>query len=386
MLSGAQGLLVELARPARCRNGACRVMRWPWQRPAVEHRSSYTDQVVTAILASASGGGVRPALATAALETVATLYASALAACEVSGPSVVTRALTADLAGCCGVERWSGTGKRSISLTRTRRRAWRLRRSRIGTCTAVRTWRAGSTAAQHWLGRRRPPGARGARARCCISAGWSTMRGRGRVSVRYSTRPIPARLSGWIRKETLRRGDPGRSDRFCRSRSTTPTPTPTWTPTTPTTHSPSSGATSAARAGKCSQSRAAMAAADSPASARATQRLPSRQIRRESATRSCGAASERHTRHRRVVRRPARATRQHGIGPSIARSLAGFVSTSVDGLARRLEAQLLDQLGVKVAFDSGPLGGRDLLGRAAVFRRLKEGGLTIADARRAAGI
>ena len=71
-------------------------MRWPWQRPAVEHRSSYTDQVVTAILASASGGGVRPALATAALETVATLYASALSSCEVSGPPSVTRALTAD--------------------------------------------------------------------------------------------------------------------------------------------------------------------------------------------------------------------------------------------------------------------------------------------------
>ena len=71
-------------------------MKWPWQRPAVEHRSSYTDQVVTAILASASGGGVRPALATAALETVATLYSSALSACAVSGPPSVVRALTAE--------------------------------------------------------------------------------------------------------------------------------------------------------------------------------------------------------------------------------------------------------------------------------------------------
>ena len=70
-------------------------MRWPWQRPAVEHRSSYTDAVVTAILHSASGGGVRPALATAALETAAQLYASALAACTISGPSSVTQALDA---------------------------------------------------------------------------------------------------------------------------------------------------------------------------------------------------------------------------------------------------------------------------------------------------
>ena len=71
-------------------------MKWPWTRPAVEHRSSYTDQIVTAILQSASGGGVRPAGATAALEQCATLYASALSACAVLGPSGVTRSLTAD--------------------------------------------------------------------------------------------------------------------------------------------------------------------------------------------------------------------------------------------------------------------------------------------------
>ena len=67
-------------------------MRWPWQRPVVEHRSSLTDQVVTAILASASGGGVRPALATSALESCATLYASALSSCSISGPPSVVRA------------------------------------------------------------------------------------------------------------------------------------------------------------------------------------------------------------------------------------------------------------------------------------------------------
>ena len=71
-------------------------MRWPWQSAPVEHRSSLTDQVITAILAAATGGGARPALATAALESCATLYASALSACTVSGPSSVTRALTAD--------------------------------------------------------------------------------------------------------------------------------------------------------------------------------------------------------------------------------------------------------------------------------------------------
>ena len=51
-----------------------------------------------------------------------------------------------------------------------------------------------------------------------------------------------------------------------------------------------------------------------------------------------------------------------------------------------IEAQILDQLGVEVAIDSAPLGGRDLLARASVFRRLVEGKLPIADARIAAGI
>ena len=63
-----------------------------------------------------------------------------------------------------------------------------------------------------------------------------------------------------------------------------------------------------------------------------------------------------------------------------------FVSTSVDGLCRRLEAQILDQVGVAVSFDTSTLGGKDLLARANVFRRLVEGKLPIADARIAAGI
>ena len=71
-------------------------MRWPWQSAPVEHRSSYSDQVVNAILASASGpGGVRPALATAALETAASLYASAFASCQIIGPSSIVRAFDA---------------------------------------------------------------------------------------------------------------------------------------------------------------------------------------------------------------------------------------------------------------------------------------------------
>ena len=65
-----------------------------------------------------------------------------------------------------------------------------------------------------------------------------------------------------------------------------------------------------------------------------------------------------------------------------------FVSTSIAGLCRRIEAQVLAQLGVEVSIDTSTLGGRDVQARAAAFRRLagKEGGLTIDDARAAAGI
>ena len=63
-----------------------------------------------------------------------------------------------------------------------------------------------------------------------------------------------------------------------------------------------------------------------------------------------------------------------------------FVSSSVDGLARRLEAQLYAQLGVEVAIDTATLGGRDVQARASAFRRFKEGGLSVAEARLAAGI
>ena len=79
--------------------GGVSVVRWPWQRPAVEHRSSLTDEVISSILQAATGGGARPALATAALESCATLYASALSACTVLGPPSITRALNADWRG-----------------------------------------------------------------------------------------------------------------------------------------------------------------------------------------------------------------------------------------------------------------------------------------------
>ena len=50
-----------------------------------------------------------------------------------------------------------------------------------------------------------------------------------------------------------------------------------------------------------------------------------------------------------------------------------YIATSVDGLCRRIESQILDQLGVTVSIDTAPLGGRDL-GRACVcFRTTHQG-------------
>ena len=50
-------------------------MRWPWQRR--ETRASFTDAIVAALYAGAAGTGTRDALATAALEAVASLYSGA---------------------------------------------------------------------------------------------------------------------------------------------------------------------------------------------------------------------------------------------------------------------------------------------------------------------
>ena len=135
--------VVELACPAG--GGECAPMKWPWGRPIVEHRSSLTDQVVTAILAAASGGGTRPALATAALETAATLYGSALASCEISGPSVVTRALDATWRAATASELIRrGQCVYIIGADPVDGLHWL--RSVIGTCTAGRGRRAGTTA------------------------------------------------------------------------------------------------------------------------------------------------------------------------------------------------------------------------------------------------
>ena len=220
-------------------------MRWPWRRPAVEHRSSYTDQVVTAILQSATAGGVRPALATAALEACASMYASALAACEVSGPSAVTRALDA-------------TWRASVasSLVRHGQALYLIDADpSAGLALApVSHWdvHGGPDVASWWY-------------RCALSGpsttAWRTRSAGGCLHLRWLVDPArpwagvsplqhaadTGSLAGWLEKRLSEEAS-GPVGSFCRWRDSTPTPTPTWTPTP--TRSRRSDATSARRAGQ----------------------------------------------------------------------------------------------------------------------------------------
>ena len=356
-------------------------MRWPWQRPAVEHRSSYTDQIVTAILQSASGGGVRPALATAALETVATLYAAALSACEVSGPSAVTRALDAtwrasvasslvrhgqalyliDADPSAGlalktVSHWDVYGGPDVA-------SWFYRCELAGpSTTAWRTRSAGAVLHLRWLVDAARP--------------WA---GVSPLSHAADT----GSLAGWLDKRLSEEAS-GPVGSFLPIAKYDPDPD-----TDPDTDADDPLAAlrrdiGGAR-GQTLLVETALASADSPASAPRKDfqvarfgANPPRDLveLREQVTRDIGAACG----------VPRALTDSTASGQAVRESWRVFVSTAVDGLARRIESQIHDQLGVDVAIDSAPLGGRDLLARASVFRRLKEGGLAVADARDAAGI
>ena len=66
-------------------------MKWPWSKPEVRS-SSYTEQIVSQIMASASGAGNGAALA--AVETAARLWGSGLASANVTPDTLPLRAVT----------------------------------------------------------------------------------------------------------------------------------------------------------------------------------------------------------------------------------------------------------------------------------------------------
>ena len=357
-------------------------MRWPWQRPIVEHRaSSYTDQIVTALVASASGGGVRPALATAALESCATLYASALSACAVSGPSSVTRALTAD---------WRASV--ASALIRTGQSLYIIGADPAAglTLAPVGHWDVhGGPRPSSWYYRCSLAGPSGTAwethpAAALLHLRWLTDAARPWAGVSPLQRAADtASLAAWLERRLSEEAS---------------APTGAFLPVA---RYDASGADLDAdddadplallRAdignakGQTLLVESQIAQADSPASApRRDYQVarfgadPPRDLveLREKVTLDIGAAC--------AV--PRGLLVSSGSAQSARESWRQFVSAGVAGLCRRIEAQVLAQLGVTIQLDTEPLGGRDLAGRAGAFARLIKGGLPVADARRAAGI
>ena len=356
---------------------------WPWRRAApVEHRSSYSDQVVTAILASASGtGGARPALATAALESAAQMYASALASCTISGPSVVTRALDAS---------WRATV--ASELVRRGQCVYIIGADPVGGLELR------PAASFDIYGSADPPYTYRVERAGPSSTRWETRDSGEVLHLRWavdSARPWrgvsplqrasdTGSLVGWLERRLSEEASASVGS---------------FLPVAKYEADPDADLADAdaddplgqlrrdigAARGQLLTVESSMAAADSPASA------PRKdfQVARFGANPPAGLIELRD----RIALDVGRAC---GIPPSLlAPTSTGqasregwrqFVATAIDGLARRIEAQILAQLGVEIVIDSTPLAGRDLAARAAAFRRMTEGGLTAAEARRAAGI
>ena len=356
-------------------------MRWPWQSAPVEHRSSYTDQVVTAILQSASGGGVRPALATAALETVATLYSSALSACAVSGPPSVVRALTAEWRAAVASELVrhgqalylidadpsAGLALAPVSHWDVHggpeRSSWYYRCELSGpSTTAWRTRSAGAVLHLRWLVDPARP--------------WA-----GVSPLQHAT--DTSSLIGWLDKRLAEEAS-GPVGAFLPVAKYDADPDADLDADADDPLAQLRRDIGSAR-GSVLAVESQMASADSPASAPrkdfVVQRFGANPPRdlvelRRHVTLDIGAA----------IGVPRGLLDGTASGQMARESWRQFVSTSVDGLCRRLEAQLLDQLGVEVSIDSAPLGGRDLLARGATVARLVKAGVPIDDARDAAGI
>ena len=361
--------------------GVRELMRWPWQRP-VEHRSSLTDQVVTAILQAATGGGARPALATAALEACSTVYASALSACEVSGPASITRALDA-------------TWRASVasSLIRTGQALYIIGADPVDglSLAPVSHWDVhGGPRPSSWFYRCELSGPSG--------TAWETHPAGGVLHLRWSVDPArpwagvsplqrasdTGSLSGWLERRLSEEASG---------------PTGAFLPIAKFDVDPGADLVGDDADDPLAQLRSdigsargqtlivesAMAAADSPASAprkdfqvaRFGANLPRDLVElRHQVTLDIGSACG----------VPQALFDAAASGQAARESWRQFVATSVSGLARRIEAQVLDQLGIEIAIDTEPLGGRDLAGRASAFRRLTEGGMQPADARQAAGV
>ena len=357
-------------------------MRWPWRQSVpVEHRSSYTDQVVTAILAAASGGGVRrdsrPRRSKAQRRCTRRRWRAVL----ISGPSVVTRALDASwrasvasalirhgqalyIIGADPVDGLSLSPASSFDVYGSADPPWVYRVSRAGPSTT--TWQTYSSESVLHI-----------RWQVDLQRPW---RGVSPLQNAADT----ANVAGWLEKRLAEEASGPVGSFLPLSRYE---PAPDADLADPDADDPLAQLRrdiGAAR-GQTLLVETAMASADSPASAPRKDfqvarfgANPPRDLveLRQHVALDIGAACG-----------VPRGLLDASTGGQAAReSWRQFVSTSVDGLARRIEAQVLAQLGVEIRIDSTPLAGRDLAARAAAFARLAKGGVDIDGARRAAGI
>ena len=359
-------------------------MRWPWQRRAVETRSAaYTDQVVNSLLSVATGGGSRTALVTAALEQCATLYAAALANCELTGPPSITRALDASWRAAVasslirrgeavyviGADPVDGlaldAGSTWDIMGGPRRESWRYRVELSGpTASSWRTLPAAAILHLRWITDPDQP--------------W-----RGVAPMQHAA--DTGALAGWLDKR-LAEESSGPVGSFLPLARYEPDPDADLDDADAAADPLARLRSDIGRArGQVLTVESAMASADSPASA----------PRKDFQVARFGANPPRD-----LVELRAIVTRDVGAACGIPRAMLDssasgqaareswrqWVATAVDGLCRRVEAQVLDQLGTEIQLDSTPLAGRDLAARTAAFRRLRDGGLTVDDARQAAGI
>ena len=359
-------------------------MRWPWQRQPEIRSSNYTDAILTSLLANASGGGAKTALATAALGQSAALYAAALSSCEITGPSTVTRALDASWRASVAselvrhgqtvylidadparglalqpVSRWDTYGGADPS-------SWSYRVERAGpSASSWRTVPAGAVLHLRWITDPARPWAGVWPLQYAADtgslAGWLDKR-IGEESSAPVGSFLPVARSEVSPDVDFEAGDDPEADPLLALREDV-----------------------GRAAGRLLLVESQIAAADSPASA----------PRRDFQTSRFGADPP-----SALVELRERVAADVAAACGIPRALvtsdtsAGalreawrqFVATSVDALARKIEAQIADQLGTAVSLSSEPLAGRDLLARGATVARLVKAGVKVEAARAVAGI
>lgn len=360
------------------------IMRWPWQREPEIRSSNYTDSILSSLLSNATGGGAKTALATAALGQCAALYGAALASCELSGPSHVVRALGASWRASVASE-LVRHGQTMYLIDADPARGLALQ--------PVASWDAyGGPDPSTWAYRIERAGP--------SSTSWRTVPAGGVLHLRWLTDPArpwagvgplqhaadTGSLAGWLDKRIAEESS-GPVGSFLPVARSEVEPEVDFEdnddPAADPLHALRQDVGKAA--GRLLIVESQIAAADSPASAPRRDLQVARfganppealiELRDRVALDVGGACG--------IPRALLMSTTSAG---ALREGWRQFVATGVDALCRKIEAQIAEQVGAAVSLSSEPLAGRDLLARGATVARLVKAGVTVPDARAAAGI